>query len=68
MKLTDPELALSHSASGGYSRNDSSEVVTQTGVQKVEAVAKTWTRKSLYIAYAGSVVKLRPPPACNPGP
>lgn len=31
-------------------------VVTQTGVKMVEAVAMTWTKKSLYIAYAGFVI------------
>lgn len=33
-------------------------VVTQTGVKRVEAVAMTWTKQSLYVAYAGFAINL----------
>lgn len=36
----------------------SEEVITQTGVKRAEAVAMTWTKQSLYIAYAGFVIVL----------
>lgn len=33
-------------------------VVTQTGVKRVEGVAMTWTKQSLYVAYAGFAINL----------
>lgn len=33
-------------------------VVTQAGVQRAEAVAMTWTKQSLYAAYAGFAIDL----------
>lgn len=57
MKSTDLESAvpLSDGNDTVSSSIDSEGVVLQTGVQRVEAVAKTWTRKALYVAYAGYV-------------
>lgn len=34
--------------------------VTQTGVKRAEVVAITWTKQSLYVAYAGFVIALLP--------
>lgn len=31
----------------------SESVVTQTGVKRAEVIATTWTKQSLYVAYAG---------------
>lgn len=33
-------------------------VVTQAGVQRAEAVAMTWTKQSLHVAYAGFAIDL----------
>ena len=56
MKSTDLESAVPRSDGNDTASSIRSEgVVLQTGVQRVEAVAKTWTRKALYIAYAGYV-------------
>ncbi|KAK2811126.1 hypothetical protein FQN50_002462 [Emmonsiellopsis sp. PD_5] len=41
-----------HMLSGGYS-SSSSDSAVQEGVKKIEAISKTWTRKSLMIAYIG---------------
>lgn len=40
-------------------------VVTQTGVKRAEVVAITWTKQSLYVAYAGFVIVLLSPTICN---
>lgn len=59
MKHHDIERAVEphdHDVSDKITLERGSEgVVTQTGVKKVEAVAMTWTRQSLYIAYSGFV-------------
>lgn len=35
----------------GFSSETSSEVITQAGVKRIEAVSKAWTKTSLVIAY-----------------
>lgn len=41
--------------SGAYSTS-SSDTEIQDGVRKIEAISKTWTKKSLIIAYIGFVL------------
>jgi len=60
MKSADLESAVPPSDGNDTASSTGSEgVVLQTGVQRVEAVAKTWTRKALYVAYAGYVLSPR---------
>ncbi|KAG0639083.1 major facilitator superfamily domain-containing protein [Tuber brumale] len=54
MKSTNLESAFPRSdGNDTISSTGSQGVILQTGVQRVEAVAKTWTRRALYVAYAG---------------
>ncbi|CAZ82313.1 unnamed protein product [Tuber melanosporum] len=54
MKSTDLESTVPRfNGNDTVSSAGSEGVILQTGVQRVEAVAKTWTRRALYVAYAG---------------
>ena len=60
MKSANLEAAVPPSDANDTASSTGSEgVILQTGVQRVEAVAKTWTRKALYVAYAGYVLSPR---------
>lgn len=45
-----------HDRRGGGRYTSSSSSSVQEGVRKIEAISKTWTHKSLIIAYIGYVI------------
>lgn len=51
-------VPINETAVDGGVRNSQELVVKQVGVVKAEAVAKTWTKSSLYLAYSGLVLFL----------